>query len=257
LTEAIKGYWDRFWTERAYPGSQNDLIFQHLSLEMILRWIEPGSEILSVGCGDGFGFSRYCEIAKRVVGLDYSEEAIRSATRNCQDLIRTGRLILIVGDVLKRDAALIEQFDVAISERCLCNLASREDQEKAIHLIKDYVRVGGRAILCEPSLQGYDWMDRVRERLCLSKLKRHWHNLPLDEGLVSEAESFRIESRYSFGVYSLISRVFHPLYVHPEEPQFSSRINEIAAQICKKLMMEEECLTIPGQHVLYVLRRVK
>lgn len=255
--DSVKGYWKSFWEKREIPGSQNDLFLQKLSLNAVLRFLRHDENVLSVGCGDGYGFDKYAERVGKLVGIDYSTGAVDKAGKKYRSLIEQGKLSFAVGNILEKEPEYVGKFDAVITERCLCNMKTAINQKKALEIIKDYLKPSGRAIICEPSLQGYDAVDKVRAAFGLVPLKRHWHNILFDERIVNECEFFEKKERYTFGVYTLISRVFHPLLVHPDEPRFDSDINRIAAEICKVVMADKGYSDIPSQHVLYVLQRVK
>jgi len=252
----VKSYWDTFWENRAIPGSQNDRLFQELSIQAIIRLLKPDDIALNVGCGDGYGFDEYCSIVKKITGMDYSVEAIDKANEIHSDLIDVGKAEFIVGNLLEIQPELLEKFDVVISERCLCNLDTEEKQKNALLIIAKYLKPKGLALICEPSLQGYDAIDKIRQRLELEPIKRHWHNVLLNEDMLTELEPFIIQERYTFGVYTLLSRLFYPLYIHPQEPQFDNDINKIASILCREIMTEPQYKNIPSQHTLYILRRV-
>lgn len=255
--DAVKEYWESFWDKRTELGSQNDLFFQTLSFNTISKFLNNKEAVLSVGCGDGSGFDKYIEKVEKIVGIDYSEAAIKKARQRYELNISQGSMDFFVCNLLRKEPRLVGKFDTVISERCLCNLDTKENQKLAIGILKDYLKPSGRAIICEPSLQGYDTIDKVRKVLGLAPLKRHWHNLLLDENILNNSEFFEVKQRYTFGVYTLLSRVFYPVFIYPEEPKFNHEINKIAAEICEKIMMEEVLNDIPGQHILYVLQRIK
>jgi len=253
----VQEYWNLFWTKRKEPGSQNDFFFQSLSSNAIIRFLRPDYTVLNVGCGDGYGFDRYCEVTKKMVGLDYSPEAIEKANNRYRNLVESGKAEFIVGDLLNEDSTLIGVFDAVISERCLCNLNSEEKHKKALEIIGNYLKPNGIAIISEPSLQGYNALDKIRLNFELTPIKRHWHNVLVNEDIFKSLKTLEIQEKYTFGVYTLISRLFYPLYIYPQEPMFDSDINKVAAFLCEKIMMESDYDNIPSQHVLYVLRRIE
>lgn len=46
------------------------------------KYILPEDNILDIGCGDGFITNKLAKICKKIIGIDYSEEAIELATNN-------------------------------------------------------------------------------------------------------------------------------------------------------------------------------
>lgn len=252
----VKGYWNSFWTNRKNFGSQNDFYFQELSSDAIIHFLKPEYTVLNVGCGDGYGFDKYSDSVSKIIGMDYSSEAIEKANKQYKSLIDDGKAKFIVGDLLEKQPDLVGMFDAVISERCLCNLDTEENQKQALAIISDYLKPNGIAIICEPSEQGYNSLDKIRSQFALPPIKRHWHNLLINEEIFKTAKNLVVKDRFTFGVYTLISRLFYPLYIYPEEPKFDSDINKISAILCKEMMSESGYENIPSQHVLYVLRRV-
>lgn len=251
----IKKYWDTFWDNRKDFGSQNDLFFQELSSDVIASLLKPEEVALDVGCGDGCNSGKYARIVKKVIGFDYSESAIKKATVDNRAMIEKGKMSFAIWNLLEKRSSFTEVFDVVICERTLSNLSKLKEQETALGIMRDYLKIGGRAIICEPSLEGYDRLDEIRKSFGLPVLKRHWHNLLVDEKILQCSKFFEIEKRVTFGVYSLISRVFYPLFILPDEPVFDSKVNKIAKDICRSLMMQDEYSNLPSQHILYVLRK--
>lgn len=244
----IKEYWNEFWEFRDKEGSQNDLIFQRLSHLKIHSVMKPCDHLLIIGCGDGDGVSLYGQKASlSVTGIDFSEPAIKMAQAKYPYPNHT----FLVRDILNNGFP-DGSYDVVISERCITNLPSKELQAQALDEVYRTLKPGGFLYLCEPSQQGYDAVDFMREKAGLPKLKRHWHNTLLDHYIVQHSK-FDIFLTRSFGMYSLISKVVHPLYVSPEEPKFDDKLNRIASQIDSELSMYGSDL--PSQHILYVLRK--
>lgn len=248
-----KKRWELFWEERKETGSQDDSCFQELSLDVILKFLKPVDNILSVGCGDGYGLDKYCKFAN-VVGMDYSSKAIKIASELHKNLIDTGKMELVVCDLLNVQQSFVGRFDTVVSERCLCNLKSKKDQIKALEIIGNYLKPDGIAIVCEPSKQGYILVNKMRKIFGLSPLKKHLYNLRLDEAIFFSIESMKVQEHYTFGVYTLISRIFYPLLIYPKDPRIGSKENKIATSLCKQ-MITEPGYNIPSQHVLYILRR--
>ncbi|MGB9596144.1 MAG: class I SAM-dependent methyltransferase [Candidatus Poribacteria bacterium] len=148
----VQQYWSSFWAKREKPGSQNDFFFQSLSTNAILRFLKPEYYVLNVGCGDGYGFDKYCEASKKVVGLDYSPEAIEKANIQYKDLVKIGKAEFIVGNILN----------------------------------------------IEPSLQGYDALDGIRTSLNLPPIKRHWHNVLINEEIFKDLKAYEIIEKHTF-----------------------------------------------------------
>jgi SAM-dependent methyltransferase len=246
MTDAVAGYWETFWERRNVIGSQNDLLFQQMSHEKIYDAMKMCDRLLILGCGDGDGIELYGKKVCSVNGIDFSREAIKKATT------RFPQHSFCVADITQLDAIQSWTFDAVISERCITNLNTIEKQLGVIKTVNRMLKPGGRFYLCEPTVQGYDEVDRMRLKMGLSTLKRHWHNLLLDEGIV-ETTGLTLVERHTFGLYTLISRILYPLYIYPEEPSFDDRMNRVAYTMSKELFKYGSML--PSQHTLFVLEK--
>lgn len=243
----IKTYWEDFWNKRKISGSQNDTFFQEISSDAIFYVLPECDMLLIVGCGDGTGIKKYTKKAKTVVGLDFSEIAIKKARPLFPNVE------FVIGDILQKQFAN-NGFDVIISERCICNLKTPEEQILALAQLYKCLKTDGILILCEPWLQGYDRIDEIRKSMNLKPLKRHWHNVLLDQVIVEKSQ-FHILEINTFGIYSIISRIFHPAFVQPKEPQFDDNINRLGALINNAVMFNDGFNNLPSQHILYILKK--
>lgn len=57
---------------------------RHLSAYLYARQLSAGCEVLDAGCGEGFGTEMLAEVARHVLGIDYSAGAIDSARQAYQ-----------------------------------------------------------------------------------------------------------------------------------------------------------------------------
>jgi ubiquinone/menaquinone biosynthesis C-methylase UbiE len=126
-----------------------------------------------------------------------------------------------------------DTFDVVISERCLINLMSWEEQQKAMCEIKRVLKKGGRYLMIEGTSGGLDKLNNMRESYGLHRIEKHWHNLLFDDDMLMTflKKHFNNKEIISLGTYYFISRVVHPLMVLPDEPKFEAKINEVARRM--------------------------
>lgn len=246
MTTNIADYWETFWERRTMIGSQNDLLFQQMSHEKIYEEMDECNRLLILGCGDGDGIDLYEKKVWSVTGIDFSHEAIKKADS------RFPNHNFMVKDITKIESIQSLSFDAVISERCITNLDTVEKQCQVLRSVQKILKPGGKLYLCEPTVQGYDETDLMREKMGLAKLKRHWHNLLLDESIV-EKYGLRLVARHTFGMYTLISRILYPAYIYPEEPSFNDRMNRVAYQMSRDLFAYGSQL--PSQHTLFVLEK--
>jgi SAM-dependent methyltransferase len=199
----IKEYWDERALELLENPTTDDPCLRELEFNVLvptLGGFHPKT-VLDVGCGDGLTTAR---LAKRFPtvefhGIDFSEKMIEIAKT------RTG-VEFSVGDVLD----LSGHYDVIISDRCLINLDTAEDQRWAIEQIANHCNT---FIAIENFVETHDNMNAARELVGLEEIPIRWHNLYfkqhrfLDEVMwwFDEAEIMDFASTYYFA-----TRVMEP-----------------------------------------------
>ncbi len=232
--EEIKEYWKiRAINEGNDPRSTiKDHEFREMEIAIISRYLKPTDVVLDIGCGNGFSTFCYLENVSQIIGVDYIQEFIDWANRLYLNDANRNKLRFLQADVLALPFNN-DQFDVVLSERTLINLSTWEDQMKALKNIWRVLKKGGRLILLEVSVQGMAKLDEMREKFGIEEMKKHWHNLYIDENMLQQflVGKFAIKDIKRFGIYCLISKIVHPLLVAPEIPQYGAKINKIASLI--------------------------
>jgi len=203
---------------------------------MIKKMLTESDRVIDIGCGNGYTTRLIAPFVSEAVGIDYSVEMINRAMATAvasQEDLRKPPVTFRICDVLDLTPSTFGLFDLAISERCLINLASWDEQKRAIANIASILKPRGSFIFVEGSRQGRARLNELRESVGLQAMPPVWHNIDFDESLLLEylGQSFDLEQRLHFGVYDFISRLVHPLIVAPELPKYDSRINEVAARL--------------------------
>jgi ubiquinone/menaquinone biosynthesis C-methylase UbiE len=192
VKEQIRIYWEeRAEQYLADPASTtNDVYLRELEILTITKVLRsllgPGpAEVLDVGCGDGFGT---LNVARELpefsfTGIDYSANMIRLAEERLAAMpFLKKRLEFKVGDVLDLGAACGDTtFDAVVSDSCLINLASQEDQRHALKEIARHVAPGGYYLAVENFMEGQGAMNQARAAVGLPEIPVRWHNLYFTE----------------------------------------------------------------------------
>jgi SAM-dependent methyltransferase len=201
----------------------------------IAKWIPPASRVLDIGCGDGASTLRFAHAASRIVGVDYIPEFVERASGAAARESLAERAVFTVGDVMDLESVRSEHgvFDVAITVRCLINLASLENQEHAIAQIASCVRPGGLYLTSEGWQDGRDGLNLRRVSAGLPAMDVVSHNLLMTRQAFESAASphFDVVGYESAGLYLFVSRVLQPLYVAPDEPSVTHPLNAIGAAL--------------------------
>lgn len=254
--EIVFGYWERKAAEMGEDRTATirDRHFHDLEIDTIKRYLRPTDTVLDIGCGNGYATTRFAEQVSRIVGVDYSPGMIEAAEQrlNSQPGPKRSNVEFQTGDA--RSLPFSDQmFSRVIMQRCLINIPAREEQVQAALEAGRVLQSGGLMLLAEVTLQGHQQVNHYRRMFGLEDLKTHWHNTYLDEApfLDSISSALRVHQIIRFGMYGFLSKVLHTLVVHPDEPQFEARINEVAAMIARTIPDFDGC----SHQVLFVLEK--
>lgn len=244
ISAKVKNFWDSRAAEKlaAYEVTHGDIWQRWLEIEMICRYLKKTERVLDIGCGNGYSTRIFADFSKQVIGIDYSEAMIeRARGESFSEKKRKGAIPEFHNcNILDLTPEHFGFFDTAISERCLINLRSFEEQKQAIINIASVLKHGGHYIFIEGCGDGRAKLNDMRQKVGLSVMPTVWHNIDFaeTETLNFFKQYFVVEDRQYFGIYDFLSRVVHPLLVAPKEPRYDARINEIAAHlslICQEL----------------------
>jgi SAM-dependent methyltransferase len=152
-----------------------------------------GAVVLEVGCGNG----RNCiDLANkfpgaRFTGVDYVPQMIESA----RAAAGARPLAFEVGDALEidRHPALLPEYDVVFTDRCVINLMTSEEQLRTLDQLTAKVRIGGALVLLENTRQAFEAQNDLREAARLPRRTPPEHNRFIDEEAFLEAARERLE----------------------------------------------------------------
>jgi SAM-dependent methyltransferase len=230
----IYSYWQRAaQTELDADGLRptvRDEFLQQAVEGSVEKWIWPGCALLDIGSGDGHSTLRFAKRASSVLGVDYVPEFVDRATTNAAKA-QAHNARFIEGDVTDLQPAVAgATFDIAVTIRCLINLSTWELQKLAVEQILQTLKPGGIYLLSEGWQEGWENIDRLRQRAGLDPMRRAKHNL-----LLSRARFEQFISQ-DFDFYLVMTRVFQPAFVAPEEPKHLHPINKTAAMLhCREI----------------------
>jgi len=231
----IRNFWQSRAADKTLSSSEvthKDIWQRWLEIETIKRYLKSGDRVLDAGCGNCYTTREISSSVREIIGIDSSPEMIKRALEE-KKTEGIESINFAVLDVLELDQSKFGLFNVVISERCLINLDSWEKQQRAIANLASVISPGGRLIFVEGCKDGRTSLNEFRAKVGLEPMPPVWHNLDFDkvETLAYLGNFFDIEEQITFGVYDFISRVLHPLLVSPQQPQYDSRINEVAARL--------------------------
>jgi ubiquinone/menaquinone biosynthesis C-methylase UbiE len=243
-TSAI-GEIQEYYRVRAASGkyaTSPDFNLREVEIDYLARWMKDGQRVLDVGCGNGYTVLRHATMFDSAfTGIDFVPEMIEQARLLAAGFQTKQQVEFQVGDATRLDQPE-RSFDVVVSERCLLNLPTKNDQWRAIGEIARVLKPGGLYLMLEGTLQGLRALNDVRSRFGLDPIPEaessyNWFSNKFDEDemLAVALRSFkRVVHIQRFGMYYLISRVIHPLLVQPDQPKYDAPINTIARQLCSQ-----------------------
>ncbi len=154
---------------------------------------ERNADVLEVGCGNG----RNCiDLANefpaaRFTGVDYVPQMIESARAAARAL----PIAFEIGDALQLDRhpALLPEYDVVFTDRCVINLMTPEEQLGALDQLTAKVHVGGALVVLENTRKAFEAQNDLREAAGLARRTPPEHNLFIDEEAFLAAARDRLE----------------------------------------------------------------
>lgn len=212
----------KYWTDQAkthgpsYAASWSDVGVISLEIQELLKYLQDGDRVLDVGCANGYSTAALA-MARRIEvrGLDYIPEMIEAAERRRAELPQAvrARTSFAVGNILdmKEPAG---RWDKVVVVRVLINLATWENQRRAIEQCAHMLRAGGLLLLSEATLQGWERMNGLRKEWGLGEIPMPAFNTYLDQEKVVEAAApfFDLVSVANFSsTYFVGTRVLKPL----------------------------------------------
>ncbi|NMM46718.1 class I SAM-dependent methyltransferase [Rhodospirillaceae bacterium KN72] len=206
-----------------------DIRTRVLEIEALAAHLSDGEKVLEVGCGNGF-------VAEELVKLfsidldafDFSPDMIEIAQKRKIENAK-GHVSYAVNDVLKLDADGL--YDTVLSERCIQNLVSWDDQKVALENIVRALKPGGQYVMLESFWTGLNNLNEARGELDLEEIPESWHNLFFDEDkTIAEMErlgcSYVDQNPFLSGYY-FGSRVLLPaLMPKGKKVTSNSRLND-------------------------------
>jgi ubiquinone/menaquinone biosynthesis C-methylase UbiE len=243
--EEIKAYWEdsgtRFPLDGQVTPTSRDPYLGELERDNILTHLAPAFQCLEVGCGDGSHTLHYARRVARLRAVDVAASLIQVARQRLQGC-GVENVQFSVGSVLDvMDLFPKEQFQCVISQRCLINLPTQQDQERAIKGIWQSLADDGLFLLTEGFQENLDNLNALRVRFSLPEIKvvAYNRNLRLGDFLPLVRQYFDVLETRHYGPYLVLSRVFHPLAVAPEAPKHDSRLNKAAMDLARALPLQE------------------
>lgn len=217
--EEVREYWKdqarRYGQSPSASWSDHEVI--GLEIREISRHLNDGERVLDIGCANGYSTLHYAlEKKSYFKGLDLLPEMIEQAmARRSNHQSLAGTLEFGVGDITAL-AEADQAYDKVIATRVLINLGSRERQRLAFSQCARVLRIGGKLLLSEATVQGWQQLNSFRREWALPDIPMPSFNLYLDEREVEEMaqDYFTIDAIVDFAsTYYVGTRILKPLII--------------------------------------------
>jgi len=236
----IKNYWDeqaKSNINKSLATSPDTIAFD-MEIEQMKNLLPENSKVMDIGCGNGVkGINLIRENNIDYLGVDYSEEMIAQAQNMLKnpDKCFKGKAQFKVGNILDFQTINLGIFDVVMTDRCIINLGTIENQISAIKNIHSLLKDNGTYLMFENSIQSLENLNQVRRTFKLPDINVRWHNIYVDEEKVFKAisDQFELIETVSFAsTYYLISRTLNALLnTNDNQVDYHSDLNNLAAKL--------------------------
>lgn len=132
--------------ERILPAEEGELSLVYTRHRFAYEQVLPLAEnktVLDVGCGSGYGAAMLAKVASRVVGVDYSDQAINYCRKNWD----SPNLEFVQMDANKLE--LDSEFDLTV---CFQAIEHMDDLDHFVGQLKKVTAKGGKILISTPNV---------------------------------------------------------------------------------------------------------
>ena len=133
----------KFTGERFIPTEQGKIRLEHYHRYVLVQPMVAGKDVLDVACGEGYGASFMADVARSVIGVDISDDAVEHALSTYKNVNLTFRQ----GDATKLDF-VDASFDVVVSFETIEHLL---EQAQMLSEIRRVLRPDGILVISSPN----------------------------------------------------------------------------------------------------------
>jgi ubiquinone/menaquinone biosynthesis C-methylase UbiE len=236
----IKEFWEKqaITFKDSHTASWGDNFAIELEIGCIEKYINPGDDVLDVGCSNGHAtLAMLQKKPGKLYGVDYSDNMIRYANENKSKLKDPENVFFDVGDIRQLQFN-DESFDIVYTTRVLINLPNWEEQIGGIEECIRVTKKGGKIILSEAFWEPLVLLNSLRSLKQLKPLVEHDFNRYLKKNnlenlLQKKGLKFSVDEFSS--IYYLGSRFLRELVTNPSDyPGYSNPVNKIFYEIEKE-----------------------
>jgi SAM-dependent methyltransferase len=223
--EENKSFWDE--QARLHQGhavSWWDVNMKKLEINHILPYLQSTDYVLDAGCSNGASTVEIQQaVGCKIEAIDYSSLSI-------QNVIQHPNITYSVENILDLDKK--EVFDKIFSIRCLINLMSQINQQKALLNIYQALKPKGLYIMAEAFWNALQNLNKARSAFDLPSLVEPEYNLYLREEKLEEfiQPYFRIVSVDKYAsLYYVGTRIFQYLTLDNDPKKSNTKLHRFFA----------------------------
>ena len=174
-----------FWVERLKKNKErqvctNDVAFDDVEDNEILKRVENNKSILEIGCGNGVLYSKLSEKLSNFsyLGTDFVKDLIDV----CENKSTSKEHNFIQQDMTDiNKSSFDKKYDFIISKRAIQNVLEEKLQIQTIENLGHFLKDDGLMILVESSATAQNRLNLAREKYNLHKIIPPFHNLFFDD----------------------------------------------------------------------------
>jgi SAM-dependent methyltransferase len=227
---------DIHWNERAASVADDievnimDIFQRDLEYDYVGPYLAGDMRILEVGCGNGFSTERFRELVQHVDAMDYAENMIERARERVGETNNT-----FIHDNILEPAHLKGPYDAVVCVRVLINLEGFEQQQRALEVMASFLQPGGKLILAEGFVEGFEALSELRTEVGLDPVTPASINYysRLDELMPVIERDFELTDTFHLGAYDYLTRVMYPLVAGPENVKHNTVMSERCVQLAR------------------------
>ncbi len=219
--EQIREFWSKQAQEhgQSHVASWSDRMVINMEIREVLKHLADGDQVIDIGCANGFSTTQFASQRQiHIRGVDYIPEMIEQARSRLGEL--TGKLLGTVefdmGDITALKAEPSEAYDKAIVIRVIINLHNWAAQQKGLRECVRILKPGGKLLLSEATLQGWERLNKFRREWGLADIPMPKFNQYIDEKktIQAVAPELRLVEVVNFAsTYYVGTRILKPLLI--------------------------------------------
>jgi SAM-dependent methyltransferase len=174
-----------FWVERLKINQErqvctNDVAFDDVEDNEILKRLKDNKSVLEIGCGNGVLYSK---LSKKLNNFSYlGTDFVKDLVEVCKKKSSSEKHKFIQQDMTDINKDSFDQkYDFIITKRAIQNVLDQKLQVQTIDNLGNFLEEDGTMILVESSSDAQNRLNFERERYGLHRIIPPFHNLFFDD----------------------------------------------------------------------------